>query len=69
MSLGIRCTGWAALAIAPALCSLACVSKTLAACVSSGAPGRRDFAHPEFIPRASTMRADPAGAMSRVLVV
>jgi hypothetical protein len=28
-----------------------------------------NFARPEFIPSASTMRADPTGAMSRVLVV
>eukprot|EP00966_Prymnesium_polylepis_P124508 2879811-Prymnesium_polylepis.1 len=27
--------------------------------------GRRDFARPECIPSASTMQADPAGAMSR----
>eukprot|EP00966_Prymnesium_polylepis_P312190 7213500-Prymnesium_polylepis.1 len=39
-------------------------NKTLV-CVSSGAPGRRDVARPEFIP----MRADLASAMSRVLVV
>eukprot|EP00966_Prymnesium_polylepis_P235401 5444277-Prymnesium_polylepis.1 len=37
-------------------------------CVSSGAPGRRDFAQPESILSASTMWADPAGTMSRVLV-
>eukprot|EP00966_Prymnesium_polylepis_P302871 6997079-Prymnesium_polylepis.1 len=39
--------------------------------VGRGAPhtGRRDFTRPEFIPSASTMWADPAGAMSRVLVV
>eukprot|EP00966_Prymnesium_polylepis_P036815 854220-Prymnesium_polylepis.1 len=28
-------------------------------------PRRRDFARPEIIQSASTMRADPAGAMSR----
>eukprot|EP00966_Prymnesium_polylepis_P209967 4862759-Prymnesium_polylepis.1 len=49
---------------------------TAAAGRANGAPGeaRRDFApraplRAEFIPSASTMRDDPAGAMSWVLVV